>query len=207
MLNTFFLAHTLNKVDGRWKEPLGMEIQAVVERAQDGDREAFGELYEQLSPKVYSYLYYHLNGRSHQAEDLTEEVFVKILERLSRYEDRGMPFSAWVFRIAHNHLIDHVRAQPKLGPISIDECHDLPEQGSERTLELALTHTELAHAISRLTEDQRRVVILRFLQGMSTAEAGHVLGKTQDAVKKLQARGLQVLRKNLNGSRQVLAVA
>jgi RNA polymerase sigma-70 factor (ECF subfamily) len=184
-----------------------MDIQAVVGLAQNGDREAFGELYEQLSPKVYGYIYYHLNGRSHLAEDLTEEIFVKILERLDRYEDRGMPFSAWVFRIAHNHLIDHIRTQPKLGALSIDDCHDLPEQGAERTLELALTHTELTHAISRLTEDQRRVVILRFLQGMSTAETGHVLGKTQDAVKKLQARGLQVLKKNLNGSRQALAVA
>ena len=183
------------------------EIQALVSRAQSGDRDAFGELYERLSPKVYSYLYYHLNARTHLAEDLTEEVFIKVLEKLGRYQDRGLPFSAWVFRIAHNHLIDHVRAQPRQGVLSIDDCHDLPEQQAERTLELALTHTELARAIGHLTPDQRRVVVLRFLQGLSTAETARALGKTEDAVKKLQSRGLQVLKKNLHGQRQALAVA
>jgi RNA polymerase sigma-70 factor (ECF subfamily) len=183
------------------------ELQTLVGQAQEGSRDAFGELYERLSPKVYSYLYYHLNGRAQLAEDLTEEVFLKVLEKLGRYQDRGLPFSAWVFRIAHNHLIDHVRAQPKQGVVSIDDCHDLPEYRSERTLELALTHTELVRAISHLTEDQRRVVVLRFLQGMSTAETARVLGKTEDAVKKLQARGLRVLKKNLGASQQALAVA
>jgi RNA polymerase sigma-70 factor, ECF subfamily len=191
---------------GRWVN-VDMEIQGLVVRAQAGDRDAFGELYERLSPKVYNYLYYHLNGRAQLAEDLSEEVFVKVLEKLGRYQDRGLPFSAWVFRIAHNHLIDHVRAQPKQGIVSIDDCLDLPEQRSERTLDLALTHTELAAAITRLTEDQRRVVVLRFLQGMSTAETARMLGKTEDAVKKLQARGLQVLKKTLTGTRQALAVA
>jgi RNA polymerase sigma-70 factor (ECF subfamily) len=183
------------------------DIQTLVDRAQAGDREAFGELYERLSPKVYSYLYYHLHGRAQLAEDLTEEVFVKVLEKLARYQNRGLPFSAWIFRIAHNHLIDYVRAQPKAGVVSIDDCHDLPEHHAERTLELALTHTELAEAITHLTNDQRRVIVLRFLQGMSTAETARVLSKTEDAVKKLQSRGLQVLKKNLHGSREALAVA
>jgi RNA polymerase sigma-70 factor, ECF subfamily len=184
-----------------------LEIQGLVGRAQNGDREAFGEVYERLSPKVYSYLYYHLNGRTHAAEDLTEEVFVKVLEKLDRYQDRGLPFSAWVFRIAHNHLIDYVRAQPKQGITSIDDCIDLPEPQSERTLDLALTHTELVGAMERLTEDQRRVVVLRFLQGMSIAETARSLGKTEDAVKKLQGRGLSMLKKGLSGSRVELAVA
>src|SRR6266581_3711301 len=162
-----------------------MDIQLAVMRARTGDREAFGELYEHFCSKVYNYLYYHLNGRAHLAEDLTEEVFVKMLERFHTYTDRGLPFSAWIFRIAHNHLIDHLRAQPKQGIASIDECHDLPEQRAERSLELALTHSELSRAIANLTEDQRRVVMLRFLQGMSTVETAHVLGKTEDAVKKL----------------------
>lgn len=183
------------------------ELHGLVARAQQGDREAFGELYERLSPKVYSYLYYHLNARTQLAEDLTEDVFIKVLEKLHRYQDRGVPFSAWVFRIAHNHLIDYVRAQPKQGVMSIDECPDLPEHRSERTLDLALTQTELNRAIGHLTTDQRRVVELRFLQGMSTAETAHALGKSEDAVKKLQSRGLQVLKKNLHGLRQTLAVA
>src|SRR5437763_3873283 len=184
-----------------------MDIQLAVERARTGDREAFGELYEHFCSKIYNYLYYHLNGRTHLAEDLTEEVFVKMIEKFHTYRDRGLPFSAWMFRIAHNHLIDYLRAQPKQGITSIDDCHDLPEQHAERTLELALTHSELRSAIATLTEDQRRVVMLRFLQGMSTLETAHVLGKSEDAVKKLQARGLQVLKRALHSSRQALAVA
>lgn len=183
------------------------QIQALVERAQAGDGEAFGELYERLAPKVYSYLYYHLKGQTHLAEDLTEEVFVKVIEKLGRYQNRGLPFSAWLFRIAHNHLVDYLRAQPKLGMSSLEACHAVPERRAEQSLELTLTHTELARALAHLTEDQRRVVVLRFLQGMSTAETARILGKTEDAVKKLQARGLQVLRKSLEAAAEALAVA
>lgn len=183
------------------------QIQGLVERAQAGDAGAFGELYERLAPKVYSYLYYHLNGHTPLAEDLTEEVFVKVLEKLGRYQNRGLPFSAWLFRIAHNHLIDYLRAQPKLGLGSIEECRGVPERRAEQSLELTLTHAELARALGHLTEDQRRVVVLRFLQGMSTAETARVLGKTEDAVKKLQARGLQMLRKSLEAAAEALAVA
>jgi RNA polymerase sigma-70 factor (ECF subfamily) len=182
-------------------------IQTLVVRAQEGDRDAFAELYEHFAPKIYNYLYYHLHGRAQLAEDLAEEVFVKILEKLGRYQNRGLPFSAWIFRIAHNHLIDYLRAQPKLGSVSIDDCHDLPEGRSERSLDLALTQAELLRALTRLTEDQRRVVVLRFLHGMSTAETARTLSKTEDAVKKLQARGLQVLKKNLSLHREALAVA
>jgi len=184
-----------------------IDVHDLVERARQGDRQAFGELYEHFSPRIYNYLYYHLNCRAQPAEDLAEEVFVKILKKLGRYQDRGLPFSGWIFRIAHNHLIDHLRAHPKHGVMSIDDCQDLPEQRSERTLGLALTHTELSQALGHLTQEQRRVVVLRFLQGMSTSETAGVLGKTEDSVKKLQARGLQVLKTNLSGAREALAVA
>ncbi len=179
----------------------------LVSLAQQGDSQAFAELYETYSPVVYRFLRRRLDGSDEVVQDLTADVFVKVYEKLDRYVERGLPFTAWLYRIAHNHLIDHVRAQPKQGIVSIDDCLDLPEQRSERTLDLALTHTELAAAITHLTEDQRRVVVLRFLQGMSTAETARMLGKTEDAVKKLQARGLQVLKKTLSGTRQVLAVA
>src|ERR671937_1964643 len=112
-----------------------MDIQGAVERARTVDRDAFGELYEHFCSKIYNYLYYHLNGRAHLAEDLTEEVFVKMLEKFHTYRDRGLPFSAWIFRIAHNHLIDFLRAQPRPGVVSIDDCQDLRAPGAERTLE------------------------------------------------------------------------
>jgi RNA polymerase sigma-70 factor, ECF subfamily len=173
------------------------ELQGLVARAQGGDREAFGELYERLAPKVYGYLYHHTSGQTQLAEDLSEEVFVKVLERLQRYQNRGLPFTAWVYRIAHNHLVDHFRAQPKQGSVSIEACSELAERGAEKTLEDALTNAELANALRKLTEDQRQVLVLRFLQGMNLAQTAAAVGKSQDAVKKLQARGLQALRRGL----------
>jgi len=173
------------------------DIQVLVERAQAGDREAFGEIYEQLAPKVYSYLYNHTNGRAHLAEDLTEEVFVKVLEKLGRYQDRGLPFASWVYRIAHNHLVDYFRTQPKRGVVSIDDCYDLAESRAEKSLDEALVHGELTKALKQLTEEQRQVVVLRFLQGMNISETATAVGKSEDAVKKLQARGLMAMRRAL----------
>lgn len=178
---------------------MGLEIQELVQRAQDGDREAFGEIYERLAPKVYNYLYHHTNGQAQLAEDLAEEVFVKVLEKLARYQNRGLPFASWVYRIAHNHLVDYFRTLPKSGVLSIDDCYDLAESRAEKSLNDALTHNELAGALQRLTEDQRRVVVLRFLQGMNINETARTIGKTEDAVKKLQARGLMALRRALGG--------
>jgi len=182
------------------------EIQQLVERMKAGDRDAFGEIYERLAPKVYSYLYHHTNAKAHLAEDLTEEVFVKVLEKLDRYEDRGLPFASWVYRVAHNHLIDYYRTLPKQGTISIDDCYNLAEKGAERSLDQTLTHNELSKAIKQLTEDQRRVVVLRFLQGMNILETARAIGKSEDAVKKLQARGLMALRRAL-GARALAELA
>lgn len=176
---------------------MNSEIHKLVERAQAGDREAFGEIYELLAPKVYSYLYHHTNGRAQLAEDLVEEVFVKVLEKLHRFEDRGLPFVSWVYRIAHNHLVDYFRTLPKQGVISIDDCFGLPEERAERSLDQALTSNELTKALQRLTDDQRRVIVLRFLQGMNIAETASIIGKSEDAVKKLQSRGLLALRRVL----------
>ena len=90
------------------------DVQALVQRAQANDRAAFGELYELYCPKIYSYLAYHLNGRSEAAEDLTEEVFMKALQNLGSFQFREVPFSSWLYRIAHNHLIDHIRSSKKV---------------------------------------------------------------------------------------------
>jgi len=173
------------------------DIQVAVESAQRGNREAFGVVYEQLAPKVYSYLYHRTNGRAHLAEDLTEEVFVKVLERLCRYQNLGLPFASWVYRIAHNHLVDYLRSQPKQGTVPIDDCYDLVGGQAENLLNKTLTASALTMALPRLTEDQRRVLVLRFVQGMNMLETARTIGKTDDAVKKLQARGLLSLRRIL----------
>jgi RNA polymerase sigma-70 factor (ECF subfamily) len=180
--------------------------QTLVERAQRGDSQAFGQLYDQFVSRLYSYFYHQVQGQSVVAEDLTEEVFVKVIEKLNQYQDRGLPFAAWVFRIARNHLIDYRRCQPKASMALIDECDQVPEERAERSLELVLTRSELANAMSCLTEVQRQVLGLRFGQGMSMLEASQIIGRSEDAVKKLQARGLQALKRALDSSRQAPAV-
>jgi RNA polymerase sigma-70 factor (ECF subfamily) len=184
------------------READGMDtttMQALVARAQAGDRAAFGELYEQLAPKILNYLYYRTGGDRDVAEDLTEDVFSKVLEKLDRYEDRGQPFAAWVYRVAHNRLVDHFRRQPKQPTVRIEDCYNLSEGGAETVLDTALTQGILAKALRQLTEDQRQAVVLRFLQGLTVLETAAVIGKTEDAVKKLQARGLRSLSRSLGG--------
>ena len=89
------------------------EVQALVARAQQGDQDAFATLYNTYSKKIHSYLRYHLNNRAEVAEDLAADVFLKAMEKINSYQFNGVPFSAWLYRIAHNHLIDFLRAQPK----------------------------------------------------------------------------------------------
>ena len=176
---------------------LGVPLQILVARAQDGDRTAFGELYERLAPKIFSYLYHHANGRTELAEDLTADVFLKVLGKLDRYRDRGTPFAAWVYRVAHNRLVDHFRAQPTRGTVPIDDCHHLTETRTEAALDASLTRGVLAEMLQHLTVDQRQVVILRFVQDLSVRETAQAIGRTDDAVKKLQSRGLAALRRAL----------
>jgi len=179
------------------------DVQTLVERAQAGDGGAFGELYEQFSPEIFRYLLRHLNGRRESAEDLTEEVFVKVLERLGSYQFRGLPFSAWLYRIARNHMIDHLRSRPRQIVSSLDTAPEIPEKKAEQVMDRSLDRHELAYALDRLTSDQRRVVVLRFLDGFTTAETAEMMGKTEDAVKKLQARGLVQLRRIIEQTRRV----
>lgn len=176
-------------------------LQELVRRAQARDQSAFAALYEHYSPKIRSYLYYHLNGHAAEAEDLTNEVFVKVLEKIHAYEFRGLPFSAWLYRIAHNHLVDHVRSRPKQQPVPIEVCQEMHEEGAQRELENALTAEDLKAALVDLTEEQRQVIILRFVQGLNTIETAAIMGKSEGAVKKLQARGLLMLKKILSEGR------
>jgi RNA polymerase sigma-70 factor (ECF subfamily) len=171
---------------------------STVQRAKVGDPIALTALYEEHAPQLYRYFLTRLDGRSQQAEDLTEEVFVRVIERLERYEDRGLPFAAWLFRIAHNLLIDHQRRQPKQPMVAIDECEEL-RGPAEKQIQQALDQHEISITIARLTPDQRNVIQLRFMEGLSIIETAAALGKSEESVKKLQARGLMTMRRILEG--------
>jgi RNA polymerase sigma-70 factor (ECF subfamily) len=169
----------------------------VVQRAKDGDTTAFAELYETHAPRLYRYFLPRVSGHAQIAEDLTEEVFVRVLERFNQYEDRGLPFGAWLFRIAHNLLIDSRRRAPRQPHVGLDECEEIDSPAALGSLDQALDHHELSEAMKRLTAEQQRVIRLRFLEGMTIADTAQTMGKTEESVKKLQARALHAMRRML----------
>ena len=129
-------------------------------------------------------------------------MFLKEFARLGGYQDWGVPFSAWLLRVTRNHLIDRARARPKWPAVPLDDAREVAEDRAEPTLERSLDRLELARALGRLTDEQPRVVVLRSLEGRSVAETVAAVGKTQDAVKKVQARGLARLREVLGRARE-----
>ena len=170
----------------------------LVVLAQQGDQTAFASLYEQYYPLVYRFLRRRLDGTGDEViEDLTEDVFVKVYEKLDRYVERGLPFTAWLYRIAHNHLVDYLRTLPRMNASSLDEVAEVPERAATAAFSRVLDRQSLEPALARLTPEQRQAIELRFMEGMSVAETATSMGRSDEAVKKLQARALANLRRHL----------
>ena len=173
------------------------QVGELVARAQQGDSQAFADLYEQYSPVVYRFLRRRLDGSDEVVQDLTADVFVKVYEKLDRYVERGLPFTAWLYRIAHNHLVDYLRTLPRYTASSLDESVEVAEHHSSSAFGRVLDRETLEPALARLTAEQRQTVELRFLEGLSVAETAARMGRSDEAVKKLQARALANLRRAL----------
>ena len=173
----------------------------LVQAAQKGDPASFGRLYERYFDKVYSYLSFKL-GSATDAEDVAEQVFLKALESLGGYKWTGVPFQAWLFRIAHNMMVDALRKRSRRPSEPLDD--ELPLQDERRAvdpeamLSEKLTREGLIQAVDRLTELQRRVISLKFAGDLSNAEVAQLMGKTEGAVKALQHAGLAALHKHLS---------
>ena len=167
----------------------------LVRRAQGGDVEAVGALYDRHYTHIFRYLWSQVRDR-HQAEDLTGEVFARMIANLPRYRPRGIPFRAWLYRIAHNLAVDHFRAQGQreLVPLyhAAGASSDGPDLGT--TVERRLTAERVAEALQALDPTQQAVVVLRFLVGLSLREVASILSKSVAAIKSIQHRGLVALR-------------
>lgn len=174
------------------------DIHALVERAVRRDAEAFGALYDAYLDPIYRYLYYRLGNQS-ETEDLCEQVFLKAWQAIGRFRWQGKPFSAWLFRLAHNALVDHLRTRKPTLPL--DEVHADSASADHDWVSARLEAEELAAALARLTEEQRQVILLRFVSGLENAEIAEVMGKREGAVRALQLRGLQALRRILGEER------
>jgi RNA polymerase sigma-70 factor (ECF subfamily) len=172
-------------------------IRDLVERAQRGDRAALEELYLLHFDRIYSYLHMSVGSR-HDAEDLTTQTFVKMLEAIGRFQWRSVPFSAWLFRIAHNLAMDHFRANRRCQPEEeILENVKGEETSAEDQALASLGETSMFELIERLSPEQRQVLTLKFVFRFSNGEAATILGKTEGAVKSLQHRALASLQKHV----------
>ena len=178
-----------------------LDDRELIELAKE-DRQAFGLLYERYLPKIYSYVY-HRTGNSHDAEDLTAKVFQRALGHIGGYEDRGLPFQAWLYRIAHNLVANWHRDQGRRKIIALDDyvAHSLRSEAPDRLAEENQEREQLMEAVRRLPEDRQQLLLLKFIEQMSNAQIGQIMGRTEGAVKSLYHRTLSALREDL-GSRQ-----
>lgn len=170
---------------------------ALVELARQ-DPGAFGELYERHVDRIYAYIY-HRVGNAHDAEDLTARTFHRALDRLDQYEDRGLPFSAWLFRIAHNLVANWHRDRHRRRLLSIDRLwgHSRDEDSPESQVERQARQAALWSAIQRLPEERQNLLILKFGGQLTNIEIGELLEKSESAIKSLYFRTLASLRKDL----------
>ena len=166
----------------------------LVQRAQQGDADAFTELYRRHVDQIYRFVLLRV-GDEASAEDLTSEVFVRALESLHAYEDRGAPFAAWLYRIANARVVDHWRRSRQM-EISLDSGDvDLPFEPAARDV---FVMKVLSESLRRLTAEQQEVIILRFVEGYSTAEIAQITGRSEGAVKALQRSALASLARHMD---------
>ena len=170
--------------------------ESVVRGLQRRDQQTWAVVYEEYFPKIYRYIVLRVGNRT-EAEDLTERVFLKALESIPSFRWRGVPLSAWLFRIAHNQVVDYHRTNKSRRHLPLDEALVSADADPEAEAERKADIQKLIPAINRLTRAQRDVIELRFAGELSTAEVAKRLGKSEGAVKALQHSALAALRRTL----------
>ncbi|MFC1937702.1 sigma-70 family RNA polymerase sigma factor [Chloroflexota bacterium] len=173
-----------------------MQDEGLVRRAQKRDPEALTQIYEQYFDRIYRYIALKIGNRT-EAEDMTQQVFLNAIKSISSFKWKGVPFSAWLFRIAHNQVVDYLRKKTKHGTVPLieplAESDDDPQQMAEQQLDME----RVLAAAQRLTRAQQEVISLRFAGERTIAEAARIMGKSQGAIKALQHSAIAALRKEL----------
>jgi RNA polymerase sigma-70 factor, ECF subfamily len=184
----------MDEVIGQRSISLQDEV-SLVRRAQQRDTEAFAQLYEAYFDKIYRYLALRIRN-DYEAEDMTQQVFMKALQSISSYKSTGVPFSSWLYRIAHNQYVDFFRQQNKKATVDIEGLQ-IPHTGDdpEHMMERKVDIEELKKAMKRLTESQQEVLTLRFTGELSIIECAQIMGKSEGAIKALQHSAVLALRK------------
>jgi len=170
----------------------------LIERVRKGDQDAVRALYERYFDRIYNYAYARL-GRAEDAEDLAIDTMTRSLTRLDLFQDQGVAFSSWVYRIAHNATIDHYRRYGKVSLVSLEHAPALVSADPSELAVEQLSNQDLHAAIRDLTDEQQQVLILRFFQDLTAAQVASIMGKTVGAVQALQHRALGSLERALQG--------
>lgn len=188
---------TIDKAAAEKALSTAQEEATLVQRAK-ADPAAFGILYERYIDRVYAYIY-HRVGNAQDTEDLTARTFYRALDKLHTYEDRGLPFSAWLFRIAHNLVANWHRDRGRRRFLSLDKLWSHSKEGDtpEEQIEREENHAALWDAIDRLPEERRNLLLYKFGSRLSNLEIGELLEKSESAIKSLYFRTLATLRKEL----------
>jgi RNA polymerase sigma-70 factor (ECF subfamily) len=167
----------------------------ILRQASEGDELAFGILYERYVGRIYNYIYYR-TGNQYDAEDLTARVFMRAIRHINNYEDRGLPFSAWLYRIAHNLVANWHRDNSRHYEVGLDDI--LIAQPEFQQPENLLVHLEdqekLLQMVRQLPPERQQLLILKFVEHLSNAEIGQIMGRTEGAIKSLYHRTLLSLR-------------
>lgn len=173
----------------------GYEETEVLKRASEGDRDAFGELYEHYIDRIFNYVYYR-TGNTHDAEDLTARVFQRAMNHIHNYTDRGVPFSAWLYRIAHNLVANWHRDRSRKQEIPIHDVPVIKAQGNHPELSLVRSEEQeaLLKLIRKLPPERQHLLILKFVENLSNSKIGQIMGRSEGAIKSLYHRTLLSLR-------------
>jgi RNA polymerase sigma-70 factor, ECF subfamily len=178
------------------------EEMNLVQRARQGDQEAFAQLYETHFDKIFRYMVLKIRNQA-ESEDMTQQVFVKAYESIGSYRSQGVPFTAWLFRIAHNQMVDYVRKQSKKPTVFLDETLPIEDDTDlEQEVETKIEMERVVLASKHLTKAQQEVISLRFAGGLSITEAAKTMRKSEGAIKALQHSAILALRKTLSAGEQ-----
>jgi len=176
----------------------------LIKKAQRGDPLAFGELYEYHAPVIFRYLFVHLDSRM-DAEDLTGEVFLKAWQSLPKYNEHGVPFLAFLFRVARNVLVDHYRRSNRQETKPPEELDGYKQEGGLEPIDLVgnqMEHQHILQVLSRLRPDYQSVLTLRFISELSPEETAQVMERSVGAIRVLQHRALTALRQEIEKTGQ-----
>jgi RNA polymerase sigma-70 factor (ECF subfamily) len=171
----------------------------ALKRASQGDREAFGMIYDRYITRIYNYIYYR-TGNQHDAEDLTSRVFTRAMKHITNYQDRGVPFSAWLYRIAHNLVANWHRDKSRKQEYNLEDgvWSSKESEMPESVLLRVEQHDEILAMVRDIPVDRQMLIIMKFVDHMSNAEIGKIMGKTEGAIKSLYHRTLLSLRKKID---------